>query len=76
MNSALRYDLPVLMPKGHFYAEFQTKFEERSWRISIIYKADTVGRNAKSNSRIHRNQLQEDIAIGQRSLREFTDPFT
>lgn len=37
---------------------------------------DTVGRNEKAIQEYVRNQLQEDIAADQISLKEFTDPFT
>ena len=40
------------------------------------YYVDTVGRNAKAIAEYVRNQLQEDIATDQLSLKEFTDPFT
>ena len=37
---------------------------------------DTVGRNEKVIKEYVRNQLQEDIASDQISIKEFTDPFT
>ena len=37
---------------------------------------DTVGRNKKAIEQYIRNQLQEDIALDQMSLKEFVDPFT
>ena len=37
---------------------------------------DTVGRNENVIREYVRNQLQEDIATDQISLREFKDPFT
>ena len=37
---------------------------------------DTVGRNEKAIAEYVRNQLQEDIATDQISLKEFKDPFT
>ena len=37
---------------------------------------DTVGRNEKAIKEYVRNQLQEDIASDQISIKEFTDPFT
>lgn len=40
------------------------------------YYVDTVGRNEKTIREYVANQLQEDIATDQISLREFTDPFT
>ena len=40
------------------------------------YYVDTVGRNKKSIAEYIRNQLQEDIANDQISLKEYIDPFT
>ena len=40
------------------------------------YYVDTVGRNEKVIQEYVRNQLQEDVAADQISLKEFTDPFT
>ena len=40
------------------------------------YYVDTVGRNEKVIKEYVRNQLQEDIASDQISIKEFTDPFT
>ena len=40
------------------------------------YYVDIVGRNEKAIQEYVRNQLQEDIAADQISLKEFTDPFT
>ena len=40
------------------------------------YYVDTVGRNAKAIEEYVKNQLQEDIATDQLSIKEFTDPFT
>ena len=40
------------------------------------YYVDTVGRNEKAIREYVRNQLQEDIAADQMSLKEFTDLFT
>ena len=37
---------------------------------------DTVGRNKKAIAEYIRNQLQEDIASGQITLKEYIDPFT
>ena len=39
------------------------------------YYVDTVGRNEKAIQEYVRNQLQEDIAADQISLKEFSDPF-
>lgn len=40
------------------------------------YYIDTVGRNKKAIENYIRNQLQEDIANDQISMKEFIDPFT
>ena len=40
------------------------------------YYVDTVGRNKKAIEEYIRNQLQEDIAADQISLKEYVDPFT
>ena len=40
------------------------------------YYVDTVGRNKKAIQGYIRNQLQEDIANDQISLKEYIDPFT
>lgn len=40
------------------------------------YYVDTVGRNRKAIEEYIKNQLQEDIAADQISLKEYMDPFT
>ena len=40
------------------------------------YYVDTVGRNEKAIKEYVRNQLQEDIAADQISIKEYYDPFT
>ena len=40
------------------------------------YYVDTVGRNAKMIEEYIKNQLQEDIADDQISMKEYVDPFT
>ena len=40
------------------------------------YYVDTVGRNKKAIAEYIKNQLSEDIASDQISLKEFIDPFT
>lgn len=40
------------------------------------YYVDTVGRNKKAIENYIRNQLQEDIANDQISMKEYIDPFT
>ena len=44
--------------------------------ISGYVKYETVGRNKKAIEEYIRNQLQEDIAEDQISLKEYMDPFT
>lgn len=40
------------------------------------YYVDTVGRNKKVIEQYIKNQLQEDVASDQMTLREYVDPFT
>ena len=40
------------------------------------YYVDTVGKNKKRIAEYVRNQLQEDIANDQMTLKEYIDPFT
>ena len=40
------------------------------------YYVDTVGKNKKAIADYIRNQLQEDLAYGQMSIKELVDPFT
>ena len=40
------------------------------------YYVDTVGRNKKAIAEYIRNQLQEDLAYEQMSIKELVDPFT
>ena len=40
------------------------------------YCVDTVGRNKKAIEEYIKNQLQEDIANDQISIKEYIDPFT
>ena len=37
---------------------------------------DTIGRNKKAIAEYIRNQLQEDIAEDQMTIKEYMDPFT
>ena len=39
------------------------------------YYVDTVGKNKKAIAEYIRNQLQEDIATDQISIKEYVDPF-
>ena len=54
----------------------QTQYGICSFPILYGPYVDTVGRNEKAIQEYVRNQLQEDIAADQISLKEFTDPFT
>ena len=40
------------------------------------YYVDTVGKNARIIQEYIRNQLEEDLAADQISIKEYTDPFT
>ena len=40
------------------------------------YYVDTVGKNAKVIGEYIRNQLEEDLAMDQVTMKEYTDPFT
>ena len=40
------------------------------------YFVDTVGKNAKKIEEYIKNQLQDDIATDQISIKEYMDPFT
>ena len=40
------------------------------------YYVDTIGRNKKVTAEYIRNQLEEDYALGQISMKEYIDPFT
>lgn len=44
--------------------------------MSRRLKVDTVGRNKKVIEEYIKNQLQEDIAADQITLKEYIDPFT
>ena len=44
--------------------------------VSTGYYVDTVGRNRKVIEEYIKNQIQEDIAYEQMSLKEYIDPFT
>ena len=58
------------------------KFPERKYKYGNRefwcrgYYVDTVGKYEGAIQEYIRNQLQEDIANDQISLKEFTDPFT
>ena len=57
------------------HANLKYKYGNRHFWYRGNY-VDTVGRNAKAIEEYVKNQLQEDIATDQLSLKEFTDPFT
>ena len=57
------------------HANLRYKYGNRHFRCRGYY-VDTVGRNEKAIQEYVRNQLQEDVAADQISLKEFTDPFT
>ena len=57
------------------HANLRYKYENRHFWCRGYY-VDTVGRNEKAIQEYVRNQLQEDVAADQISLKEFTDPFT
>ena len=57
------------------YSNLRYKFGKREfWCIG--YYVDTVGKNEKVIKEYIRNQLQEDIAYDQISIKEYIDPFT
>lgn len=57
------------------HANLKYKYESRHFWCRGYY-VDTVGRNKKAIQEYIRNQLQEDIASDQISMKEFIDPFT
>ena len=57
------------------FANLKYKYGNRHF-WSRGYYVDTVGRNRKQIEEYIRNQLQEDIANDQISMKEFFDPFT
>ena len=57
------------------HANLKYKYGSRNfWRRG--YYVDTVGRNKKVTEEYIRNQLEEDFARDQMSIREYFDPFT
>ncbi len=57
------------------HANLKYKYGNRHfWRRG--YHVHTVGKNEKKIAEYIQNQLQEDIAEDQLSLKEFVDPFT
>ena len=57
------------------HANLKYKYENRHFWCRGYY-VDTVGRNEQRIAEYVRNQLQEDIAEDQISMKEFIDPFT
>ena len=58
-----------------WHANLKYKYGNRHFWCRGYY-VDMVGRNEKAIQEYVRNQLQEDVAADQISLKEFTDPFT
>ena len=57
------------------HANLKYKYGNRQFWCKGYY-VDTVGRNKKAIAEYIRNQLQEDIASDQMTLKEYIDPFT
>lgn len=57
------------------HANLKYKYGNRHFWCRRYY-VDTVGRNRKRIEDYIRNQLQEDIAEDQLTLKEYIDPFT
>ena len=57
------------------YANMKYKYGNRHFWCRGYY-VDTVGRDKKQIQEYIRNQLQEDIASDQMSIKEYIDPFT
>ncbi len=57
------------------HANLKYKYGNRQFWCRGFY-VDTVGRNKKAIEEYIKNQLQEDIAADQISLKEYIDPFT
>jgi len=57
------------------HANLKYKYGDRHFWCRGYY-VDTVGRNKRAIAEYIRNQLQEDIADDQISLKEYIDPFT
>ncbi len=56
--------------------EFKVQIRLKKFFWCRGYYVDTVGRNKKVIAEYIRNQLEEDYAADQISIKEFTDPFT
>ena len=57
------------------HANLKYKYGNRQFWCKGYY-VDTVGRNKKAIAEYIRNQLQEDIASNQMTIKEYIDPFT
>ena len=57
------------------HAKLRYKYGNRQIRCRGYYE-DTLGRNEKAIQEYVRNQLQEDVAADQISLKEYIDPFS
>ena len=57
------------------HANLKYKYGSRNFWCRGYY-VDTVGKNKKIISEYIRNQLEEDYATDQISIKEYTDPFT
>lgn len=57
------------------HANLKYKYGNRHFWCQGYY-VDTVGKNEKKIAEYVRNQLQEDLASDQLSIREYIDPFT
>ena len=57
------------------HANLKYKYGNRQFWCRGYY-VDTVGRNKKAIEEYIKNQLQEDIARDQISMKEYVDPFT
>ena len=44
--------------------------------VQRVFCVDTVGRNKKAIAEYIRNQIEEDYAVDQVTMKEYTDPFT
>ena len=57
------------------HANLKYKYENRKFWCRGYY-VDSVGKNAKKIEEYIRNQIQDDQAYDQLSLKEYIDPFT
>ena len=57
------------------HANLKYKYGSRSFWCRGYY-VDTVGRNKKQIAEYIKNQLEEDYAVGQVTMKEYIDPFT